>query len=145
MRDYTELMERIKKHEGFVPKMYKDSLGFATIGYGHLVRPDEQWEEGKEYSKEQLELVFKTDFNNALAQANGLMNGLNLDDKAKDVIVEMVFQLGIGGVSKFKKMWEALKKLDYGEASFQMMDSRWAKQTPNRAEDLSKIMRSCAQ
>ena len=85
------------------------------------------------------------DFNNALAQANGLMNGLNLDDKAKDVIVEMVFQLGIGGVSKFKKMWEALRKTDYGEASFQMMDSRWTKQTPNRAEDLSKIMRSCAQ
>ena len=55
----------------------------------------------------------------------------------------MVFQLGIGGVSKFKKMWEALSKGDYGEASFQMMDSRWAKQTPKRAESLSAIMRSC--
>ena len=51
MKDYTDLMERIKKHEGFVPKIYKDSLGFATIGYGHLVLPEEQWEEGKEYSK----------------------------------------------------------------------------------------------
>ena len=55
----------------------------------------------------------------------------------------MVFQLGIGGVSKFKKMWEALSKGDYGEASVQMMDSRWAKQTPKRAESLSAIMRSC--
>ena len=55
----------------------------------------------------------------------------------------MVFQLGIGGVSKFKKMWEALEKGDYTEASFQMMDSRWAKQTPSRAESLSKIMRAC--
>jgi len=131
MKDYTDLMERIKKHEGFVPKIYKDSLGYATIGYGHLVLPEEQWEEGKEYSKEQLEHVFKTDFNNAVGQATGLMDG-------------MVFQLGIGGVGKFKKMWEALRKKDYGEASFQMMDSRWAKQTPNRAESLSKVMRSCA-
>ena len=56
----------------------------------------------------------------------------------------MVFQLGVGGVGKFKKMWEALRKKDYGEASFQMMDSRWAKQTPNRAESLSKVMRSCS-
>ena len=29
-----ELKERIKKHEGFVPKIYRDSLGYATIGYG---------------------------------------------------------------------------------------------------------------
>jgi len=143
MKDYTDLMERIKKHEGFVPKIYKDSLGFATIGYGHLVLPEEQWEEGKEYSKEQLEHVFKTDFNNAVGQATGLMDGMDLDDKAKEVIIEMVFQLGVGGVGKFKKMWEALRKKDYGEASFQMMDSRWAKQTPNRAESLSKVMRSC--
>ena len=144
MKDYTDLMERIKKHEGFVPKIYKDSLGFATIGYGHLVLPGEQWEEGKEYSKEQLEHVFKTDFNNAVGQATGLMDGMDLDDKAREVIIEMVFQLGVGGVGKFKKMWEALRKKDYGEASFQMMDSRWAKQTPNRAESLSKVMRSCS-
>jgi|TARA_Y100000015_G_scaffold24563_1_gene23683 lysozyme len=144
VKDYTDLMERIKKHEGFVPKIYKDSLGFATIGYGHLVLPGEQWEEGKEYSKEQLEHVFKTDFNNAVGQATGLMDGMDLDDKAREVIIEMVFQLGVGGVGKFKKMWEALRKKDYGEASFQMMDSRWAKQTPNRAESLSKVMRSCS-
>lgn len=144
VKDYTDLMERIKKHEGFVPKIYKDSLGFATIGYGHLVLPEEQWEEGKEYSKEQLEHVFKTDFNNAVGQATGLMDGMDLDDKAREVIIEMVFQLGVGGVGKFKKMWEALRNKDYGEASFQMMDSRWAKQTPNRAESLSKVMRSCS-
>ena len=143
VKDYTDLMERIKKHEGFVPKIYKDSLGFATIGYGHLVLPEEQWEEGKEYSKEQLEHVFKNDFNNALAHANSLMDGMDLDDKAREVIIEMVFQLGVGGVGKFKKMWEALRNKDYGEASFQMLDSRWAKQTPNRAESLSKVMRSC--
>ena len=142
--DLQNLMDRIKKHEGFVNKIYKDSLGFATIGYGHLVLPEEQWEEGKEYSKEQLEHVFKTDFNNAVGQATGLMDGMNLDDKAREVIIEMVFQLGVGGVGKFKKMWEALRNKDYGEASFQMMDSRWAKQTPNRAESLSKVMRSCS-
>ena len=39
----------------------------------------------------------------------------------------MVYQIGEGGVSKFKKMWEALNTEDYGEASFQMLDSLWAK------------------
>ena len=62
---YEQLKERIKEHEGFVPRIYKDSLGFATIGYGHLVKEGEQWEEGKEYTKEQLEYVFDTDFEEA--------------------------------------------------------------------------------
>jgi len=140
---YEELMERIKLHEGFVPKVYKDSLGFKTIGYGHLCKSDEIWEEGKEYSKEHLGLIFKTDFNNALSHANSLTSELDLHQKAKEVIIEMIFQLGIGGVMKFKMMWKALKEKDYTEASEQMLDSLWAKQTPNRAQSLSDVMRNC--
>ena len=45
MADYTELMNRIKKHEGFVNKIYKDSLGKATIGFGHLVTKHDKFEE----------------------------------------------------------------------------------------------------
>tara|TARA_Y100001963_G_scaffold112308_1_gene155449 strand:- start:7341 stop:7778 length:438 start_codon:yes stop_codon:yes gene_type:complete len=143
MQDHTELMNRIKKHEGFVNKIYKDSLGKATIGFGHLITKYDKFEDGKEYSKEELEYVFKDDFNNALAHANSLMDGLNLHQETKNVIVEMVFQLGVGGVGKFKKMWEALRHQDYNKASKEMLDSRWAKQTPRRAEELSAIVRSC--
>ena len=54
----------------------------------------------------------------------------------------MVFQLGKTGVSKFRNMWKALAEdpPSYHEASVQMLDSRWAKQTPNRAKELSKTM-----
>jgi len=62
---------------------------------------------------------------------------------AKCVLIEMVFQLGVGGVSKFKKMWSALQEQDYNKASIEMLDSRWAKQTPSRANSLASIMRSC--
>jgi len=55
----------------------------------------------------------------------------------------MVFQLGGNGVSKFKMMWEALKcsPPNYTEASVQMLDSKWAKQTPNRAKEMSDHMK----
>ena len=139
----NELKERIKKHEGFRDVIYKDSLGFATIGYGHLVLPTDDFVEGQQYSKEVLDAVFDKDFQNAQDNANKLIGDIQLVYQAKEVICEMVFQLGIGGVSKFKKMWIALENGDYGEASWQMMDSRWAKQTPSRAEELSKIMRDC--
>ena len=51
--------------------------------------------------------------------------------------------VGIAGVGKFKAMWKALKENDYNTASLEMLDSRWAKQTPKRAEKLSAVMNSC--
>tara|TARA_Y100000004_G_scaffold163458_1_gene192856 strand:- start:56 stop:487 length:432 start_codon:yes stop_codon:yes gene_type:complete len=139
---YEELKTQIKEHEGFVPRVYKDSLGKRTIGYGHLCVEPEQWDDDKEYTKEELEEVFNKDFDEALKNAESLIGDRPVNFIAKQVIIEMVFQLGIGGVGKFKKMWSALDNEDYGEASFQMMDSLWAKQTPKRAEKLSHKMRS---
>ena len=139
---YEELKEEIKLHEGFVPRVYKDSLGKRTIGYGHLCVEPEQWDDNKEYTKEELENVFSKDFNEALKNAEHLIGERNINHVAKEVIIEMVFQLGIGGVGKFKNMWKALDREDYGEASFQMLDSLWAKQTPARAGKLAGKMRS---
>jgi lysozyme len=139
---YEELKEEIKLHEGFVPRVYKDTLGKRTIGYGHLCVEPEQWDDNKEYTKEELENVFSKDFNEALKNAEHLIGERNINHVAKEVIIEMVFQLGIGGVGKFKNMWKALDGEDYGEASFQMLDSLWAKQTPARAGKLAGKMRS---
>ena len=56
-----EVKQRIKKHEGFRDTVYSDSLGFATIGYGHLVLPTDNFVEGVTYPKEQLEVLFDKD------------------------------------------------------------------------------------
>ena len=124
-----ELKARIKQHEGFVNKIYKDSLGKATIGYGHLVLEGEQWEDGKEYSEEELSDVFENDFKNASDLAMNLIGDIALKQTAKEIIIEMCFQLGYR-VSKFKRMWEALRNGDYYKASEEMLDSNWHKQTP---------------
>jgi lysozyme len=143
--DYEEIKARIKKHEGFVPKMYLDSLRKATIGYGHLVTEKDNFQEGVEYSIEELEEVFNQDFNKAVEGANELTSQLNLVlATVKGVIIEMVFQLGKTGVSKFKKFFEALNNQNYNEAANQMIDSNWHKQTPKRCEELANIIRSCA-
>tara|TARA_R100001591_G_scaffold24859_2_gene34975 strand:- start:922 stop:1353 length:432 start_codon:yes stop_codon:yes gene_type:complete len=139
---YESLKKEIQEHEGFVPRVYKDSLGKRTIGYGHLCVEPEQWDDNKEYTKEELQNVFNKDFDEALKNAEHLIGERPVNHIAKEVIIEMVFQLGIGGVGKFKNMWKALDSEDYGEASFQMLDSLWAKQTPARAGKLSGKMRS---
>ena len=142
--DYQAVKDRIKKHEGFRNTVYLDSLGKATIGYGHLLTEDDDFEEGIQYDKSLLENLFDKDFNRSAYNAEQLLEGINICDTAREIIVEMVFQLGIGGVSKFKKMFEALRKKDYNEAAEQMLDSQWRVQTPKRCEELSSLMRSCA-
>ena len=131
----------IKKHEGFRNKVYKDTLGKRTIGYGHLCVED-WWEDDKEYTQAELERIFDKDFDKAKDGASKLYEGCEINDTAKGVIIEMVFQLGTTGVSKFKNMWKALKETppNYSVAKIEMLDSRWAKQTPNRAKELSNII-----
>jgi lysozyme len=139
-----KLKERIKIHEGFCDTVYKDTLGKRTIGYGHLCTDNEEWIDGKPYDIQYLNDVFEGDFNEAVRQTEQLIGNLVLQKEANEIIIEMVFQLGMSGVSKFKKMWAALKDQNYNEAANQMLDSKWAKQTPNRAQDLAEIMRGLA-
>ena len=140
------LLKSVKQHEGYRNKVYLDSLGKRTVGVGHLCVED-FWEDNKEYSEEMLMKILKDDLKNAIQGAEELCSKCpDLKDLAKEIIVEMIFQLGKTGVSKFRNMWKALKKNppQYGVAASEMLDSRWAKQTPNRAKEMSDHMRSLA-
>ena len=139
---YENLKEEIRSHEGFVNKIYKDHLGFPTIFYGHLITSEDNYEEDKEYPKEMGDEVFEMDFQKSLASTENLIGSRPVNHAAKEVLIEMVYQMGVGGVSKFKKMWAALDSENYEEAGNQMLDSRWAKQTPHRCGKLSGKMKS---
>ena len=62
----------IKKHEGFRNKVYKDTLGKRTIGYGHLCVED-WWEVDKEYTQAELERIFDKDFDKAKDEHQNFM------------------------------------------------------------------------
>ena len=149
--DIEEIKKEIQEHEGFRDTIYSDSLGFDTIGWGHLIKDTDNFEKGKAYSREELQGVFDEDFQLAWDNANSLVKErltntdfqlLDIDRKMKviSILCNMCFQLGKAGVGKFKKMFENIAKLNFKEASLEMLDSRWAKQTPNRAKYLSDKM-----
>ena len=138
------LLASVKKHEGYRNKVYLDTLNKRTIGVGHLCVED-FWEDDKEYEESFLMTILEHDLQTAIKGAKDLMaeNGcMDIDEQAEELIIEMVFQLGKTGVSKFKNMWKALSGLEYSAAADQMLDSRWAKQTPNRANGMADVMRS---
>jgi lysozyme len=90
--------------------------------------------------------ILEEDLQNAIKGARELKEEhscTDIDEIAQEIIVEMVFQLGKNGVSKFRNMWKALAENNYIGASFEMLDSKWAKQTPNRAKSMAELMKSC--
>jgi lysozyme len=136
------LLASVRKHEGYRNKVYLDTLGKRTVGVGHLCI-EEFWEDDKEYEEKFLMDILEADLKNAINGADRLCSNCpDIDDLAKEIIIEMVFQLGETGVSKFKNMWKALEQNppEYSVAASEMLDSRWAKQTPNRAQAMSAEM-----
>jgi lysozyme len=127
-----ELEKQLKEHEGFRGMPYDDSLGYPTIGYGtKLPINEDEAELIMKYRLEQKrdELIIAMPF------------VYNLPDDKQKVLYEMSYQMGVRGVLLFKRMWSALKSGDFEKAADEMLDSKWAVQTPSRAKKLSEIMR----
>ena len=135
---FKKLKDRIKKNEGYSDKPYKDQLGFYTIGYGHLIKEKENNYYIKKYNKDHFKKLFEADFKKAQDQyqKNFLKKYHTISEK--ELLIEMLFQLGAKGVSKFKKMLYFLNKKQKFMASLEMLDSLWYLQTPERVKNLIK-------
>ncbi len=141
-RMYEEIKEEIIKHEGKINKIYKDSLGLKTFGIGHLVLPTDNLQEGVEYDDATIMEYFERDFDQAVKDARSFTKEENIDPVAFGCVINMAYQLGLPRLLKFKNFQYHLNKCDYESASLEMLDSRWAKQTPNRANELAETMRN---
>ena len=129
------IVKSIKYHEGFKSKVYKCSEGYDTIGYGFAIKDLELDEDTAE-----LILLRKLEkLQHRIASTFGWW--YNSPNAVKNVVTNMCYQLGVSGFSKFKKTIYLLETEQYEEASIEMLDSLWAKQTPNRAKELSEILR----
>jgi len=142
MKITDELKERIIRHEGIRFSPYLDSVGQRTIGIGHAITSNEDtlYVPDCEISEDEVNYIFEKDLHQSIESATDLIGDLVLPQVVQEVIVEMVFQLGKSGVSKFKLMWKALKERDFLEAGYQMRDSKWYRQTPSRCDELASLV-----
>ena len=137
---------------------------FRTVGKGHRITETEE-KSGKIYSfdintltEEQVNIIFKKDLEIVIKNVDKLVTNKNINKTAYSILVQMGFQLGNTGLSKFKKTIKAINELEYELASKHMLNNyegkdykntskeigktKWHTQTEERAKRLSKLMAS---
>ncbi len=140
--DIERLKKQVIANEGIRKTAYKDTLNNWTIGVGHLIRlPDEEYLLDKELTDLEVDQIFITDLNQAIDDARKFIDADSIPDEAFEVVVDMAFNLGLPKLMAFQNFQQALRDKDFVKASFEMLDSLWAKQLPNRSKRLAKIMR----
>ncbi|AKF37328.1 glycoside hydrolase family protein [Yersinia enterocolitica] len=113
---------------------YVDSLGYPTIGYGHLVLKGESFSNG--LTEAEADRLLDKDIGIARLGVASLKLNLPLDSRWNDFLVMMVFQLGLAGTKGFKRFLSALSNGNYATAILEVKDSKWYRQTPNRVESM---------
>ncbi len=133
-----DLIEDLKTDEGWREHAYQDHLGYWTIGYGFLV--DERKDAGLplEIGEAWLTYAATTRWNKFVARHPWV---LNQHEEVQRALANMCYQMGVAGVSNFKRMLAALKNNDRSLAAREALDSQWAVQTPNRAKRVTDLMR----
>lgn len=136
-----QLQDEIANDEGVVYETYHCSLGHLTGGIGHLITEwDEEFYEqpiGTKVPNEQVNDWFEKDIKVTINDCKIIFDNFdNLPEEAQLVIANMCFQLGRPRLSKFKNFIAAVKDEDWQRAGDEMQDSRWYKQTTNRADRL---------
>ena len=126
-------VEQIKKHEGYKRHPYYCTGGKLTIGYGRNL-------DDAGIDEEEAEQLLAKDVQEAKVGVSRRMDTSKCNDPRLAVLVNMAFNLGLNGFMEFKNMIRHVENGNYEQASIEMLDSRWAKQVPNRANELAQQM-----
>ncbi len=131
------LIERTKRHEGFRSRVYRDRYMNLTIGYGWCI-------DRRGITEDQAEYILTGQLKECELEVKYYFPWTNsLDELRFGVLVEMDFQIGIGGLNLFAKFLDYLRLGDYENAAKEMLDSKWYKEdSPKRAKELSEIIRT---
>ena len=131
MLDFKALIERIGVNEGFRSKPYQCSEDVWTIGHGLTWLTEE----------ESLNLLSGRVSKLHLKLSDDLDYYDDLPPEVQGVVIECCFQMGVKGWSMFKKAIKNMQDKNWKGAADEMLDSLWAKQTPERANRLADIVR----
>lgn len=130
------LRKQLIEHEGWRLKPYRCTAGYLTIGCGRNL-------DANGIRHDEALLMLDNDIASCIGQLRSRLHWFeHLNEIRQRVLIDMAFQLGINGLLKFKRTLSLIESGRYEDAAFAMLQSLWAKQTPNRAKRLAAWMRT---
>ncbi len=153
---FKELEEQLVRHEGYKERMYFDSRGIPTIGIGFNLRREDARRKLKELGadyenvlqgkqalkREQIYYLLREDIKNSELSARRILKNYDSQPhEVRDIVLDMIFNLGETRFSKFKKTIAAIDAFDYKTAANEMQNSLWYNQVGNRGKYLVEEMR----
>lgn len=133
------LADMVKRHEGKHNEAYIDTTGNWTIGYGHKLKGNNK---GLTWDDNKINQAFNSDLQNAWNNASSLPEFGNMNLARQNALTDMAFNLGKKGLMNFVKMRAALANGDFETAAKEVLDSKYASQTGNRAKEIAEIIRT---
>lgn len=132
------LAEQLKRDEGVRRRVYVDSTGHLTIGVGHNLT------EGVDIplSDDSIDEILQTDIDHCTIMCEALPGWATLSEVRRAVLVNMCFNLGYAGLTKFTHTLQAIAMGDWDGAARAMLNSQWAKEVGARAMRLATQMRT---
>ena len=123
MRNITQNgLDLIKRFEGFSRTVYFCPAGYPTIGYGHVVKDDEDFSAG--IDEAQAEELLRQDAQIAERAVLRLINVL-LTDGQFDALVSFTYNLG-GGALQRSTLRRKINREEHAEVPEQFMRWVWA-------------------
>jgi lysozyme len=134
-----DLIKQLRRDEGEVLHAYHCSEGWLTIGIGRLVDA----KKGGGITREEAAYLLGNDIQRVTRELQSSLPWvIRLSEPRMGALMNMCFQLGLAGLLRFKNTLALIRDGRYDEAAAEMLDSTWAKQTPERARRLALQMRT---
>lgn len=136
--DRERLIKTLRRDEGYRQAPYRDSRGNLTIGIGRNLG-------SVGISAEEAHQMLSNDIDRCATDAACLFGEdwqESFTDVQQEVVINLIFNLGLGTFREFRKAIAAFKAGDMDTAADEILDSRAARQTGERYHRLAQALRT---
>lgn len=138
MNDHR-LAKQLLTDEGLRLKPYRCTAGKLTIGIGRNL-------DDRGITEDEALVLLQNDINAFWGQlVVALPWVMSAPEPVQEALLNMCFNLGLGGLLTFKQTLALIQAGNYAEAAAAMLESKWAWQVGERAKRLAAMVRGCAQ
>jgi lysozyme len=131
---YSDLKAILERHEGRKAKPYVDTVGKVTIGVGRNLTD-------RGLSEKEIDVLLENDIELCRSSLQYVFPNFDtFSDKRRLALFSLMFNLGVNRFQGFEKMIHAIKDEDWHLAAFELIDSKYHSQVPNRAEEISNML-----